>query len=256
MKGRYRYDKVTKPLCLPMQFLSNYKGISSELKKRYVFNEVLSNIIMKLKLICEKENNRREDTSKIYEQSLPLPVHEEMLKMCPNILCMPSKPEVRYVNHVEPNEFKFIANQHFPFFFKLANIDMSEEIEEYKTHLGNSCIQINEMTKKIDDLQKQLAAKPLQIEKQADIKELAAISRFAYLEAQALKNLECFTLLKELVANMATKTIGKAYFPDSYMDALKDMHSSYCKMSKDLKSAIRDLIEIKSTHLYRGAWHG
>lgn len=160
-----------------MQFLANYKGISNELKKRYVFNEVLSSIIMKLKLICEKENNRREDTAKMYELSLPLYVQEEMLKMCPNIICMPSKPEIKFVNNVEPNEFKFITNKHFPYFFKLANIDMSEEIEEYKTRLGNSCVQINEMKKKIDDLQRQLEVKPIQVEKPADVKELNALSK-------------------------------------------------------------------------------
>ena len=194
-----------------MQFLANYKGISMELKKRYVFNEILSTIIIKLKQICEKENERREYSTKTYEQSLPLYVEEEMLKMCPNIICLPSKVDVKFVGEVDPNEFKSITNKYFSYFFKLANIDMSKEIEEYKARLWNSCEQINEMKKKIDDLQKQLEgsndmkkkiddlqrqlegsnemkkkieslqkqldAKPIQVEKPADTRELNSLSK-------------------------------------------------------------------------------
>jgi hypothetical protein len=61
--------------------------------------------------------------------------------------------------------------------------------------------------------------------------------------------------VKELITNVAAKTLGKPYNAEAYLEALNNMHTAYCDMSSKLKSVVRDFIEIKSRYINRVSWH-
>lgn len=235
-----RFEKgPAKAICCPTQFLANQKQIVLELKKNHVFNEILSKILMKLKLICEKENIRRDYTYSKYATSLPNQINKVMQILPPNIISLQSKEEKLYFEQINPEEFKAIACSEFPFFLQLANIEKYEEQEEYKSQLVIAHKQIKEMKAQIDELNKQLSVKPLQVEKPSDSKDNAQ------LKINLNKQQENCTALKELITSFATKCIGKTYEQESFIEALQDVHTKIGKMSEQLKTSISDILEIK-----------
>ena len=151
----------------------------TELKKRSVFDQLLSAVMDGIKSILEKENQRREISFKALESSLPSQLKEELIKMCPNIIIIPEKNESAYIKDIDPNEMKFIANMHFPQFTKLANLDLNQEVEQYKIQLSNAYNQIKDYKSKVDELQTQnTQMKQIVPEKQIDPKVLTQLSLY------------------------------------------------------------------------------